>query len=68
MTIAVSNSMMNAIRESLKNAKANRSGLIPIQEMAGYFCSAKEVDHKPAYLQLMNLNIDGEQVFIYFQR
>jgi hypothetical protein len=68
MTIAVSNNMMNAIRESLKKADPNRDGLIPLQAMAGHFCSLEKGDYKPTYLHLMTLNVDGKQVFIYFRK
>jgi hypothetical protein len=64
---AVSTSMMEAIRESLKNSNLDEDRPIPLKGMNNHYCSLQKIERETGYLLLFIVDVDGNQVFIYFK-
>jgi hypothetical protein len=65
--IAVSNVMTEMVRESLIEAASYSDGIIPIKKMGGHYCSLQQLQDNPSYGQLFAVDVDGQQVSVYFK-
>jgi hypothetical protein len=65
--VAVSTSMMKAIRDSLKNANLEGYEPIPLKGMDNHYCSLKKIGRETGYLPMFVVDVDGSQVIIYLK-